>query len=185
MQASSCLHEQRLFCPSDCVTAGFRIGVFFHTSRKNRRDRGSEEKSAAPWLRYGRGERVDCPLTTKLDNRRCVLARLIANRKPVLPSFSRPIEGFLDKSKRLAGGVARKFSISWRSCDTFPTGYPKAAAMFRNLTDALRAQLGQSRRWRGRGCTSAVRRIADSGSIERPSGSFLHQRTHTPDPFRT
>ncbi|WP_146142579.1 hypothetical protein [Paraburkholderia sp. BL18I3N2] len=60
--------------------------------------------------------------------------------------FSRPIEGFLDKSKRLAGGVERKFSISWRSGDTFPTGYPKAAAMLRNLTDALRAQLGHSRR---------------------------------------
>ncbi|MGF6872866.1 hypothetical protein OKW35_002338 [Paraburkholderia sp. MM5477-R1] len=59
VSASSCLHEKRLFCPSVCVKAGSSMGVFFHTSRNNRRDRGSEEKSAAPRLRYCRGECVD------------------------------------------------------------------------------------------------------------------------------
>ncbi|WP_165095021.1 MULTISPECIES: hypothetical protein [unclassified Caballeronia] len=28
-------------------------------------------------------------------------------------------------------------------------------------------------------------RIADSGGIEQPGGSFLHQRTHAPDPKLT
>jgi len=26
-------------------------------------------------------------------------------------------------------------------------------------------------------------RIADGRGVEQPDGSFLHQRTHTPDPF--
>jgi hypothetical protein len=30
-----------------------------------------------------------------------------------------------------------------------------------------------------------MRRIADDVGIEQPGGSFLHQRTHTPDPERS
>ncbi|MFM0082800.1 hypothetical protein P0D72_28605 [Paraburkholderia sediminicola] len=44
-----------------------------------------------------------------VGNWRCMLPCLIANRKLVLPSLSRPIERFLDKPKRLAD-VEREFS---------------------------------------------------------------------------
>ena len=44
--------------------------------------------------------------------------------------------------------------------------------------------LGHARHWRGLGSTSAIRlRIADGAGVEQPGGSFLHQRTHTPDPL--
>ena len=42
--------------------------------------------------------------------------------------------------------------------------------------------VGRSCHWDRLGSTSAMRPIADDGSIEQPGGGFLHQRTHTPDP---
>jgi hypothetical protein len=44
--------------------------------------------------------------------------------------------------------------------------------------------IGLSCHWDRQGSTSAMWRIADDGGIEQPDGSFLHQRTHTPDPHR-
>jgi hypothetical protein len=46
-----------------------------------------------------------------IDNWRCMLPCLIANRRLVLPSLSRSIERFLDKPKRLAD-VEREFSAA-------------------------------------------------------------------------
>jgi hypothetical protein len=43
-----------------------------------------------------------------VDNWRCMLLCLIANRKLVLPSLSRRIERFPDKPKRLAARSSRK-----------------------------------------------------------------------------
>jgi hypothetical protein len=48
----------------------------------------------------------------------------------------------------------------------------------------IKPVVGHCRHWGGSGSTSAMRRIADSGGIEQSDGSFLHQRTHTPDPER-
>jgi hypothetical protein len=46
----------------------------------------------------------------------------------------------------------------------------------------VRQVIGLCRHWGGSASTSAMWRIADSGGIEQSDGSFLHQRTHTPDP---
>ncbi|MGF6870854.1 hypothetical protein OKW35_000308 [Paraburkholderia sp. MM5477-R1] len=45
-------------------------------------------------------------------------------------------------------------------------------------------QVGHCLHWAGLSSASAMRRIADDGGIEQPDGSFLHPRTHTPDPHR-
>jgi hypothetical protein len=44
---------------------------------------------------------------------------------------------------------------------------------------------GLSCHWDGPGSTSAMWRTADDGGIEQLDGSFLHSRTHTPDPKAT
>jgi hypothetical protein len=44
--------------------------------------------------------------------------------------------------------------------------------------------VGHCRHWGRSGSTSAMWRITDRGSVEQSNGSFLHQRTHTPDPLR-
>jgi hypothetical protein len=43
--------------------------------------------------------------------------------------------------------------------------------------------IGHCRHWGGQSSASATWRIADDGGIEQPDGSFLHRRTHTPDPL--
>jgi len=42
--------------------------------------------------------------------------------------------------------------------------------------------IGHCRHWGVLRSTSAMRRIADDGSIERSGVNFLHQRIHTFDP---
>jgi hypothetical protein len=48
-----------------------------------------------------------------------------------------------------------------------------------------RQLIGHFRHWGRSGSTSAMWRIAGSGSIEQSNGSFLDQRTHTPDRLPT
>jgi hypothetical protein len=68
-------------------------------------------------------------------------------------------------------GVARTFKGRLHPV----TGHP--------IVKDERSVVGHCRHWGEPGSTSAMRRIADSGGIEQRNGSFLHQRTHAPDPL--
>jgi len=62
------------------------------------------------------------------------------------------------------------------------TSAAATAASCRSFFRAVWQVVGLCGHWGGLGSTSAMWRIADSGGIEQPDGSFLHRRTHTPDP---
>lgn len=53
------------------------------------------------------------------------------------------------------------------------------------LPDGLCVRLGHCRHWGELGSTSAMQRIADSGGVEQPDGTFRRHRTHTSDPKRS
>jgi hypothetical protein len=78
--------------------------------------------------------------------------------------------------------VGHKQTSVFTAAETF--GWQLRSISGRSFPVSQRRVIGHCRHWGGSGSTSAMSWTADSGGIEQSNGSFLHQRTHTPDPQR-